>query len=94
MLKITDILKFDHFTVTCRFNTGEIKALNLHSVLINQIHLKGVSRLLNEERLHQAKVGSMGELVWPSVVGSDNDDAASWDYDISPEYFYHHAESI
>ncbi len=71
MLKITETLKFEHYTVICRFNNGEIKALNLHSVLINQIHIKGVERLLNEELLHQAQIGAMGELVWPSVVQSE-----------------------
>ena len=94
MLKITEILKFDHYTVICRFNTGEIKALNLHSVLMNHIHIKGVANLLNEELLHQARIGDMGELVWPSVVQPDTRGDAAWDYDISPEYFYHHAFTI
>ena len=92
MLKITNILGFTNFTVTCRFNTGEIKALNLYPVITNQLHLKGMSQLLNEEVLHAAKIGKMGELVWPSVVWSDENSA--WDYDISPEFFYEHAKSI
>jgi Protein of unknown function (DUF2442) len=86
MIKVTKILNIDNFNITCLFNNGVVKIIDVEPLLLNHSHLKGIEKLFNQEIFNQAKVGLLGEILWEKIISTEhNGQAEIWDYDVSPE---------
>lgn len=93
MLRVVEILDTNDFCVRCKFNNDEIRRLDVLPIIENHKHLNGVEKLLEANIFATAQVGQCGEIVWPNIVYvHDTDGDRLWDYDISPEYAFHHSK--
>ncbi|OYQ48677.1 DUF2442 domain-containing protein [Flavobacterium aurantiibacter] len=92
MLKVTRIVEINQYTLTCEFDSGAVKKLDILPLIENQKHLNGVASLKNKTLFDQVAVGPMGEVFWPNIVNSKSGDV--WNYDISPEYVFFHGSDI
>ena len=74
----------------CTFTTGTIKWLDVAPLLRNHTHLKGIERLWDEKVFNQAQIGEMGQVLWPSIIHTEDPvhGPSVWDYDISPEFIF------
>jgi hypothetical protein len=92
MIRITDIKVTPPYNLICRFNSGDIKQLDVLPIIKQHKHLIGVEKLLNEEVFKKVRIGEFGEIVWDKIVITEhNGEQICWDYDISPEYAFQHA---
>jgi Protein of unknown function (DUF2442) len=86
MVKVTKILNIDNFNITCLFNNGIIKIMDVEPLLQNHSHLKGIEKLFNPDTFNKAKVGLLGEILWEKIISTEhNGEVEIWDYDVSPE---------
>ncbi len=86
MIKVIKILNIDKFNITCLFNNGLVKIIEVEPLLLNHKHLKGIEKLLKQETFNLAKIGSFGEILWEKIISTEyNGQVEIWDYDISPE---------
>lgn len=94
MRKITAIKFLDSFKLLCIFNTGEKRLLDVSKALDMQ---HGLAKKLTDPKVFsQARVGSCGEIVWEGIgeIKDYNGSVIPCEYDISPEFAYHHSEEI
>jgi hypothetical protein len=61
---ITEILSLDQLAVTCRFNTGEERMIDISKVLGESINTPFFSKLLNPVFFSSVKLDSYGTLSW------------------------------
>ena len=92
MLKVIKILKIDSFFVTCEFNNGLIRTIDVGPVLKKHSNLEGIEKLNNAETFAKARIGIFGEIVWDKLITTMHDgEKTVWDYDISPEFILENA---
>ena len=94
MLKVEQIIFLDDSSLLCVFNNGEHRILDLKKSLSkNDLHAK---KILTTSFLHQAKIGSFGEIYWENAgeIQELNGSFVSCDYDISPEFAYYNSDLI
>jgi hypothetical protein len=65
---ITEILSFDQLAVTCRFNTGEERMIDISKVLGDSINTPFFAKLLNPVFFNSAKLDSYGTLSWNDEI--------------------------
>lgn len=96
MLRIVEIFVPESFKITCKCNDGSVWQLDLLPVLQQENNPEGVKKLENLRFLQKVQIGECGELVWKKIVKNklENGKTKLWDYDISPEYFFHHAQKL
>lgn len=88
-MKIIRVLKAKSFKITCEFNNGVIKELDVKPLMEQHSHLMGIEKLYQESNFANVKIGAMGELLWEKVITiNHNQQQTLWDYDISPEFAY------
>jgi hypothetical protein len=61
---ITEILSIDHLALTCRFNTGKERQVDMGMVLGDAIHSPFFARLLNPVFFSSVTLDSYGTLCW------------------------------
>lgn len=89
MIRVTQISVIPNYNLICRFNSGEIKKLDILPLIKGHGHLTGVESLLNEDIFKNARIGQFGEILWEKIVKTEyNNEVLYWDYDISPEFAY------
>ena len=89
MLKIIEILNTDNFIVTCKFNNGKVKKINMLPLLKNHQNLKGIEQLHNQEIFKKVEIGKLGEIVWKQIITTTyNNETFVWDYDVCPDFAY------
>lgn len=89
MIRIDKIIEIAPYYVDCLFNTGELKRIEVKTLLLNHQHLNGIDQLKDHAIFKKGFIGEMGELKWEKIILSPRDDSGKrWDYDISPEYAY------
>ena len=89
MIRIDKIIEIAPYYVDCRFNTGELKRIEVLPLLLNHQDLNGIDQLKDHSIFEKALIGEMGELKWEKIILSPKDDSGKrWDYDISPEFAY------
>jgi hypothetical protein len=90
MLKVVSVECKSPMMLKCTFTTGAVKWLDVAPILRDHTHLKGIETLWDEKVFNQARVGEMGEVLWPSIIKTDALDHGPvvWDYDISPEFIF------
>ncbi len=89
MLKVTEILKLTPYIIHCKFNTGEIKKINIKPLIESQTHLDGIKSLYDENIFKNVKIGSMGEIYWENIVTTSYQNKKYiWNYDLSPEFIF------
>ena len=95
MVKIVAIKEISSHTITCMFNDGAIKKVDVKPLLQKHHYLKGIDNLYNEDVFKKAKIGEMGEILWEEVITiEDNNQPVKWNYDISPEFAYYNGELV
>ena len=65
---ITEILSLDQLAVTCRFNTGEERMIDISKVLGESINTPFFSKLLNPVFFSSVKLDSYGTLSWNDEI--------------------------
>lgn len=72
---IKKIIKVDGYTVTCVFNTGETRTVNLEGIVKKylRIHDGLISRLADYEYFKSVSLDSYGTLTWDNGVDFDPD---------------------
>ena len=89
MIRIDKIIEIAPYYVDCLFNTGELKRIEVKTLLLNHQHLNGIDQLKDLSIFQKALIGEMGELKWEKIILSPKDNSGTrWDYDISPELAY------
>ena len=90
MLKVVSVECKSPMMLKCTFTTGAIKWLDVAPLLRNHTHLKGIERLWDEKVFNQAQIGEMGQVLWPSIIQTEDPvhGPSVWDYDISPEFIF------
>lgn len=92
MIRITEIKVAPNYKLICRFNSGDIKNLDVLPIIEQHKHLMGVEKLLNKNVFNNVRIGEFGEIVWNKIVTTEHKgQVVCWDYDISPEYAFQHA---
>ena len=91
MVKVTHIEIIDSHKILCVFNTNERRILDIQKVLDPEHRL--VKKVLNPATFHQAKVGEYGEILWENAgeIRELDGSISPCEYDISPEFAYHHS---
>ena len=89
MIRVEKIISIKPYQLTCKFNDGVIKTIDVEKLLIAQKHLNGIDKLFQEDIFMKVHVGNFGEIVWDGIINTfHNDKILNWDYDISPEFAY------
>lgn len=88
MLKVVSIDHIEPDHLTCIFNNGSRRKLDVKPLFQYHKHLNGISDLLDEKTFLSAEVGLMGEVLWKNSIRTANNEV--WDYDISPGFIYYH----
>ncbi|QRR03207.1 DUF2442 domain-containing protein [Dyadobacter sandarakinus] len=72
---IKEILNVEAYTVTCLFNTGEVKTVNLQAIIqkYSDINDGLVSQLRDPDYFKSVKLDSYGTLTWGNGVDFDPD---------------------
>jgi hypothetical protein len=72
---IKKIVSIQDYTITCLFNTGEVRAINLKSTIekYKKINDGLVSKLANKDFFNSVQLDSYGTLVWENGVDFDPD---------------------
>ena len=96
MIRAIEIVNISPFKVVCKFNTGEIKAIELENIINNANQFVNKKKLLEEEFFKQAAIGLFGELYWKNAAyfKNENGELISCEYDLSPEFIYHNSSKI
>lgn len=89
MKKIVSIISSINYTITCEFNDGVQKTIDIEPLINNHLHLKGASKILDFQNFSKVKMGELGELKWENIIEVEHKGVKYiWDYDISPEFIY------
>ena len=92
MLKVSKILKIDSFFITCEFNNGIVRTIDVGPIIKKHSNLNGIEKLNNAEIFAKASVGIFGEIVWNQLITTIfQGEKTVWDYDISPEFIIENA---
>ena len=92
MLKVTRILKIDSLHVTCEFNNGLVRTIDVGPIITNHSKLEGIEKLKNAETFAQVSIGVFGEIFWEKLITiTYKGKSIIWNYDISPEYILENA---
>jgi hypothetical protein len=92
MLRVTSIDHIQPFEITCSLNNGIKRKIEVMPLIQQHHHLIGISALLESPQFLKAEIGNMGEIRWRNIIlGADGQ---LWDYDISPEFVFHHGVPI
>ncbi len=89
MIKIEKILDINDYQLSCLFNNGLVKKLNILPIIEEQNNLKGIEKLKDKEYFKTIKIGMFGELFWKKTIQSGKE---FWDYDISPEFAFYNGK--
>ncbi len=96
MIKVDKILEVKPFYIICEFNTGEIKKFTLGEALAEKEENRFVKKINNAEVFTQVKIGEFGQLYWDGMaeMKDENGNLFVCEYDMSPEFIYHHSSTI
>ena len=87
MLKVVSIDHIEPFEITCSLNNGSKRKIAIKPLIQNQLHLSGITLLLEGKNFMLAEIGELGEIRWKNIIRSSAGEL--WDYDISPEFVFH-----
>lgn len=94
MLKIIEILHIEPYTISCKFNNGVIKKIDVKPLLENHKNLDGIDKMYDIDLFKKARIGKLGELYWEKIIKTTHgNEVVVWDYDISPEFVYEQSVS-
>ena len=88
MLKIVQIKAISDYTITCEFNNGIEKKIDVLPLINAHQNLKGIDKLRDEHNFKNAKIGFFGEVFWENIIENPKTKEL-WNYDISPEFIYY-----
>ncbi len=91
MIRVEKIVNINGFELSCEFNNGLQKKINLFPIIENQKHLKGIEKLKEESYFKSVKIGIFGEIYWENTIYNNNE---YWNYDLSPEFIFYNGETI
>ncbi len=91
MVKVTHIELVDSHTILCVFSTNERRLLDIRKALDTENPL--VQKVLQPSVFKKAKIGEFGEILWENAgeIMELNGTISTCEYDISPEFAYHHS---
>lgn len=92
MLKVVSIDQIEPYVLTCSFNNGSRRKLDVLPLIQKHNHLNGASELLNEAQFKKAQIGEMGEVFWKGIIRNSANE--TWDYDISPEFIFWEGKEV
>lgn len=89
MIKVKKIINVKPYLITCEFNDGLIKTIDIKGLLNAHKHLQGIEKLYDESCFKKVYIGKFGEIVWDNIINTfQNGEENIWNYDISPEFAY------
>jgi hypothetical protein len=89
MLKVSKILKIDSPFITCEFNNGIVRTIDVGPIIKKHSNLEGIEKLKNPETFSKATIGKFGEIVWDKIITTTyKGERILWDYDMSPEFIF------
>ena len=92
MLKVSKILKIDSSFITCEFNNGIVRTIDVGPIIKKHSNLEGIEKLKNAETFSKVTIGEFGEIVWDKIITTTyQGEKILWDYDISPEFIFENA---
>lgn len=92
MIRVAEIEKKEPYILTCKFNNGLTKKLDILPLIKNHKNLEGIDKLLDTAIFDSVQIGEFGEIVWKNIIKSTyNGEETIWDYDISPEFAFENA---
>ena len=96
MLRIEEIVEVVPYSVTCKFNTGEVKKIVLNTYISAGNHLVDKIKLLNPDFFKEVQIGRFGELFWNNAAFMQNekDELIPCEFDLSPEFVYHNSTAV
>jgi len=96
MLKIVSIDHIEPYQISCSFNNGFKKLLDVKPLLLNHKHLHGIDLLWDHKIFLTASIGDFGEVLWKNIISPNQpvSNEALWDYDISPEFFFFQGKDL
>ncbi len=92
MLRVVKILSIKPYTISCLFNNGARKSIDVSPLLKKHNHLEGIEKLKDEKVFNTASIGQFGEIYWPDIILNPTT-GDIWNYDISPEFIYYNDDS-
>lgn len=94
MIKTLEILSVNLFSIICKFNTGEIKVLEMDKVLSTTD--KYSKQILDPTKIKLVKIGEFGQLYWENMAEMRDIDGKMipCEYDLSPEFVYANSSPI
>lgn len=88
MLKIVQIKAISDYTITCEFNNGIEKKIDVLPLINAHKNLKGIDKLRDANNFKSAKIGFFREVFWENSIDNPKTNEL-WNYDISPEFIYY-----
>jgi hypothetical protein len=94
MIKTTKIIEIKPYKILCSFNNGELRQLDLESVLSTED--KYVQKILTPDVFSKVKIGEFGQIYWENIaeIKDLNGKSIPCEYDLSPEFVYYNSVSM
>ncbi len=96
MLKAVEIINSNPYKIVCKFNTGEIREINLENLILESNSLVNKEKLLDPAFFNKAAIGNFGELFWENAayIRDLKGEMISCEFDLSPEFVYFNSKNI
>ncbi len=96
MLKAIEILDIIPYCITCKFNTGEVRKIDMKEIISNSNSYVDKEKLLNIEFFKKVSIGEFGELQWSNAafMRDENNEWVKCEFDLSPEFVYHNSVGV
>lgn len=96
MLKTIEIIDVIPYSITCKFNTGEVRKIDMKEIISNSNTYVDKEKLLNVEFFKKVSIGEFGELQWSNAafMRDENNEWVKCEFDLSPEFVYHNSVVI
>ena len=87
MIRVDKIVAIEPYYVICLLNNGVSKKIDIEQLIKEHSKLNGIIKLKDINYLKSVQIGNFGEIYWSDTIKIKN---TLWNYDISPEFIYHH----
>ncbi len=96
MLKAIEITEVKPYQVTCRFNNGELRLIEMEKIIRDSNSFVNKQKLLEPVFFKQAAIGVFGQLYWDNAAyfKNENGELIPCEFDLSPEFVFHHSTIV
>lgn len=96
MRKTVEILNVIPYSVTCKFNTGEVRTIDMKEIISNSNTYVDKEKLLNIEFFKKVRINEFGELQWSNAafMRDENNEWIKCEFDLSLEFIYQNSVAV